>query len=53
MRVNLIIILVVSGEEDFCGYYYQDCESDARDYAEDAVYDYYCRINEYLLEMGE
>lgn len=43
----------ISGEEDFCGYYYQDCESDARDYAEDAVYDYYCRINEYLLEMGE
>ena len=43
----------ISGEEDFCGYYYQDCESDARDYAEDAVYDYYCRMNEYLLEMGE
>lgn len=39
-----------SGEEDFCSYYYQNCESDARDYAEDAVYDYYIRINEYLLE---
>lgn len=42
----------ISGDEDFCGYYYQDCESDARDYAEDAVYDYYWRINEYLLETG-
>lgn len=40
----------ISGEEDFCGYYYQDCESDARDYAKEAVYDYYGRINEYLLE---
>lgn len=40
----------VNGEKDFCGYYDQDCESDARDYAEDAVEDYCRRINEYLLE---
>lgn len=25
------------GEYDFCSYYYQYCETDARDYAEDAV----------------
>lgn len=40
----------ISGEEDFCSYYYQDCESDARKYAEDAVYEYCRRINEYQLE---
>lgn len=38
----------ISGDEDFCSYYFQNCESDARDYAEEAVYDYYQRINEYL-----
>ena len=43
----------ISGEADFCKYYYQDCESDARDYAEDAVYNYYRRINEYLFGTGE
>ena len=40
------------GSADFCGYYTQDCESDARDYAEDAVSDYYWRIMDYL-EEGE
>lgn len=43
----------ISGEEDFDNYYYQDCESDAREYAEYAVYNYNCRINEYLLEKEE
>lgn len=38
----------VSGNYDFCSYYYQDCEIDARDYAEEAVYDYYNRMFEYL-----
>lgn len=42
-----------NGEEDFCSYYYQECESDARDYAEDAVCDYYRRIDEYLTEFKE
>lgn len=39
----------VDGDYDFCSYYYQDCEEDARDYAEDAVCDYYDRIFEYLM----
>lgn len=39
-----------NGNYDFCSYYYQDCEMDARDYAEDAVYAYYDRIFEYLNE---
>ena len=43
----------ISGAEDFCSYYYQDCESDAREYAEGAVADYYLRINEYLVEKRE
>ena len=43
----------ISGEDDFCSYYFQDCESDARDYAEEAVYDYYLQIDEYLVEKGE
>ncbi len=38
------------GEEDFCSYYYQDYENDARDYAADAVDDFYRRINENFLE---
>ncbi len=42
----------VDGDHDFCSYYYQDCEIDARDYAEDAVYDYYDRIYEYLNEKS-
>lgn len=40
------------GSTDFCGYYTQDCENDARDYAEDAVSDYYWRIMDHL-EEGE
>lgn len=36
------------GNYDFCSYYYRDCEMDARDYAEDAVDDYYRRIEAYL-----
>ena len=36
------------GYEDFCSYYSQRCEMDARAYAEDAVVDYYSRIDEYL-----
>ena len=38
------------GSTDFCGYYTQDCENDARDYAEDAVSDYYWRIMDHLEE---
>ncbi|KIR03548.1 hypothetical protein P261_02363 [Lachnospiraceae bacterium TWA4] len=36
-----------NGYEDFCSYYNQKCESDAREYAEDAVFDYYQKIEEY------
>ena len=36
------------GSGSFRSYYYQDCEVDARDYAEAAVRDYYDRISEYL-----
>lgn len=35
------------GYENFCAYYYQECESDAREYAEIAVKDYLFRISEY------
>lgn len=38
----------IDGDYDFCSYYYQNCEMDARDYAEEAVSDYYRRIYEYL-----
>lgn len=38
----------VNGNYDFGLYYYQKCEMDARDYAENAINDYYDRINEYL-----
>lgn len=40
------------GDNDFYTYYFQDCEIDARDYAIDAVEDYYNRIDEYLKEMS-
>lgn len=40
-----------NGDCDFYSYYFQDCEMDARDYAEDAVKDYYNRIDEYLKEV--
>lgn len=42
----------VDGDYNFCSYYYQGCEIDARDYAEDAVYDYYDRIYKYLNETS-
>ena len=34
-------------------YYYQKCEIDAREYAEEAVADYYQRIEEYLTEKAD
>lgn len=37
-----------SGMDDIIGYYSQTCETDAREYAESAVKDYYYRIYEYL-----
>lgn len=37
-----------TAEDGFLAYYDQECESDARDYAEDAVWDYYGKIQEYL-----
>lgn len=36
------------GYQDFCAYYSQQCEQDARWYAENAVEDYYSRIEAYL-----
>lgn len=38
----------INGKEDFCGYYTQDCETDARAYAEEVVRYYYRKINEYV-----
>jgi len=43
----------ISGENDFCSYYYQDCESDAREYAEAAVKYYRMKINEFLHGEGK
>lgn len=40
------------GENGYYTYYFQDCEMDARNYAEDAVKDYYSRIYEYLREAA-
>lgn len=40
------------GENGYYTYYFQDCEMDARNYAEDAVEDYYSRIDEYLREAA-
>lgn len=37
-----------NGGRDFDSYFFQYCEMDAREYAEDAVLDYYRRIDEYL-----
>ena len=36
------------GIEDILTYYFQQCEIDAREYAESAVADYYLRIREYI-----
>ena len=38
----------IDGNKDFNGYYEQLCETDARNYAEDAVEDYYNKIYKYL-----
>lgn len=38
----------VDGHLDPCAYYFQQCEQDARKYAESAVEDYYARIEDYL-----
>lgn len=40
------------GGNDYYTYYFQDCETDARDYAEDAVVDYYNRIDKYLRDTA-
>lgn len=42
-----------SGDNGFYDYYYQECEMDAREYAEEAVLDYYKRIEEYLIETKQ
>lgn len=41
-----------SGSHGFSDYYYQDCEIDARKYAEEAVTDYYRRIEEFITEKS-
>ena len=40
------------GDDDFYAYYFQRCEADARSYAEDAVYDYYRKIGNYLAQSA-
>lgn len=40
----------VDGYEDYCSYYTQECEIDAREYSQKALYDYYYKIDEYLEE---
>lgn len=42
-----------SDDNGFYDYYYQECEMDAREYAEEAVLDYYKRIEEYLIETKQ
>lgn len=42
----------VDGDEDFYTYYSQQCETDARAYAKNAVEDYYSRIDAYLEESA-
>lgn len=41
-----------TGEDDFCHYFEQKCESDARDYAREALEEYRSKIATYL-EKGE
>ena len=36
------------GTRDYCRYFSQKCEADAREYADEATYEYYTRITEYL-----
>lgn len=38
----------IDGKDDFLGYYLQDCERDAREYAKSAVTDYRNQIMEHL-----
>ena len=38
----------VDGFKDFCGYYLQKCEEDARRYAENAADEYFERLDEYI-----
>ena len=40
------------GENGYYTYYFQDCEMNARTYAEDAVEDYFSRMDEYLREAA-
>lgn len=40
----------VEGSDDPTGYYTQQCETDARAYADEATADYYARIHAYLKE---
>ena len=40
------------GDDDFYAYYFQRCETDARSYAADAVYDYYRKISNYLAQSA-
>lgn len=47
-RYGLEFSNYIDGDFNFSSYYSQDYEMDARDYAEDAVYDYYDKIFEYL-----
>ena len=42
-----------SGDNGFYDYYYQECEMDAREYAEEALLNYYKRIEEYLIETKQ
>lgn len=42
-----------AGDCDYYDYYYQKCEIDAREYAEEAVTEYYHRIEQYLTEIGD
>lgn len=41
-----------SGEDDILGYYFQQCETDARAYARQSVVDYYSKIDSYIAERN-
>ena len=41
------------GDQDYEGYYNQACETDARDYAESAAYEYMSRVYAYIYEQEE
>lgn len=42
----------IDGDENFCTYYSQQCETDARAYAENAVEDYYSKIEKYMVKYS-